>query len=177
MIIYPQLHMNIRAARPEEAAVLGAIACAAKASWGYTTGQLEAWRAELYPGAESIRARPTCVAEHEGQLAGFYQLDMASQPVELGHFWVHPRFMRRGVGRAMLAHAMQYLATRGLEPLHIDSDPHAEPFYAALGAVRIGALAAPIEGQPGRVRPQLRLWPGPTQRAVSPPTLRDRLAG
>jgi hypothetical protein len=39
----------------------------------------------------------------------------------------------------------------------IDADPHAEAFYRACGALRIGGVAAPIDGQPQRVRPQLVL--------------------
>jgi hypothetical protein len=38
--------------------------------------------------------------------------------------------------------------------LRVDADPHAERFYLACGAVSIGTVAAPIAGQPDRVRPQ-----------------------
>ena len=136
---------------------MAAIAWAAKASWGHSDAQLEAWRDALTPSAASIRARPTCVAELDGEPAGFYQLDMSTQPVELDHLWVQPRFMRQGVGRALLAHAVQTLARRGIATLHIDSDPDAEPFYLACGAVRVGVRPAPIDRQPERVRPQLLL--------------------
>lgn len=149
--------MHIRRAKPEEAEALGAVAWAAKASWGYSAAQLESWREALAPSVESVRSPPTYLAELHNKLAGFYQLNVSSQPVELEHLWVHPKFMRQGVGRALLAHAVEYLAGSGAASLHIDSDPNAEPFYVACGAVRIRVLAAPIDGQPNRVRPQLRL--------------------
>ena len=47
--------------------------------------------------------------------------------------------------------------------LHIDADPHAERFYLACGALRVGAVPAPLEGEPQRVRPQMALavlWDG-----------------
>ena len=45
----------------------------------------------------------------------------------------------------------------GVANLAIDADPNAEAFYLANGARRVGEDAAPIEGLPGRTRPQLLL--------------------
>jgi GNAT superfamily N-acetyltransferase len=118
---------------------------------------MEAWREDLSPGAASIAAQPTWVAELDGELAGFCQLNLQAGPAELEHLWVRPQFMRHGIGRALLDCALHELAVSGVDVLHIDADPHAEPFYLACGAVRVGALAAPVEGEPGRVRPQMRL--------------------
>jgi GNAT superfamily N-acetyltransferase len=150
--------MHIRPARVEEAHALAELAWAAKASWGYSQAQLEAWREGLSPSAASIAEEPTFVAEVGEALAGFCQLDAQASPVELAHLWVHPRFMGQGVGRALLARAMREAAALGSEALHVDSDPNAEPFYVACGATRVGEVPAPIDGEPQRVRPQLRLF-------------------
>lgn len=152
--------MRIRSASAEEAEALAGLAWAAKASWGYSIDQLTAWRDALSPSVTSIAEQPTFVAELGDTLAGFCQLNLEVHPVELEHLWVHPEFMGRGVGRALLCHCLDYLACSGVPLLHIDSDPNAEPFYAACGAVRIGVVAAPVEGRPDRVRPQLRVATG-----------------
>jgi ribosomal protein S18 acetylase RimI-like enzyme len=149
--------VDVRVARPDEADALGRIAIAAKASWGYAAAQLEAWRADLVPTAGSVSAQPTFVAEVAHEVAGFCQLGIAGARAELEHLWVHPRFMRQGVGRALLDRALRHLAQAGIAALDIDSDPNAEPFYVACGAVRVGTRAAPIDGEPDRTRPQLRL--------------------
>jgi ribosomal protein S18 acetylase RimI-like enzyme len=149
--------MRIRQADPAEAAHLGSIACAAKASWGYSPSQIEAWRDQLVPTSESVGSQPTFVAQIDGELAGFYQLTLDGSHAELEHLWVSPRFMRRGIGQALLAHAVRYLAHSNREWLDIDADPNAEPFYFACGAVRVGVRAAPLPEQPDRTRPQLRI--------------------
>ena len=149
--------VSIRSADPDEAAALGRLAREAKGHWGYSAAQLERWHDELTPTAESIRRWPTFVAEIEGEAAGFVQLNTESTPWELEHLWVAPRCMRRGVGRALLTRALAEAAANGEATLAIDADPHAERFYVAAGARRIGAVAAPIDGEPNRVRPQLRL--------------------
>jgi ribosomal protein S18 acetylase RimI-like enzyme len=149
--------MHIRAARPDDSETLGNIAWSAKASWGYSLAQLEEWRDSFTPTGESILTQPTFVTEIDNKIAGFCQIVITASPVELEHLWVHPDFMRRGAGRALLDHAVTYLANLGVASLSIDADPNAEPFYIACRAVRIGAIHAPIAGEPDRIRPQLRL--------------------
>jgi GNAT superfamily N-acetyltransferase len=149
--------MRIRPADVKEADELAQLAWLAKASWGYSQAQLEAWREGLTPSPKSIAEQPTFVAEVDERPVGFCQVNLQARPVELEHLWVHPHLMGRGIGRALLARALQHLDSLGIEVLHIDSDPNAEPFYLACGAVRVGEVPAPIQGQSGRKRPQLRL--------------------
>jgi len=63
--------------------------------------------------------------------------------------------MARGVGRLLLIHALEAAARGGAAEVTVDADPHAESFYLECGAVRQGDIAAPVAGQPTRVRPQL----------------------
>ncbi|MEO8104529.1 MAG: GNAT family N-acetyltransferase [Betaproteobacteria bacterium] len=149
--------MQIRGARDNEAAELSELVIASKRHRGYVAAQMEAWRADLTITAEMLTANPAFVAELEDRVAGFYAMVSAHGEWELVHCWVLPEFMNRGVGRAMLAHARDLAATAGAAFIAIDSDPNAEPFYLACGATRTGVKAAPIAGQPDRVRPQLVL--------------------
>jgi len=149
--------MQIRRAVAKDVDALSALAMSAKAHWGYSPAQLERWRGLLQQSVDAMRTRPVFVAEIEGKMAGFYALLARGQACELDDLWVAPGCMRKGVGRALVAHAKRNAATLGAASLHIDTDPNAEHFYLACGARRVGAVAAPIEGQPDRVRPQLVL--------------------
>ena len=152
--------MTIRPADPGESDALGRLAREAKAFWGYSAAQLDLWRDDLAVSPASIRRFPTFVAEVDGAVGGFLQVSTDASPWELEHLWVGPRHMRRGVGRALLARAVEAAARAGQTMLAIDADPHAEAFYLAVGARRIGEIAAPIAGQGDRVRPQLLLAVG-----------------
>lgn len=156
----PGPRVTIRAAHVDEAQVLSQLAVEAKAKWGYAQQQLRAWKDALKVSPHSIQQFPTFIAELDGEIAGFYQLGTSVSPWELEHFWVKPSSMRQGVGRTMLSHAVALAAEAGLTELAIDADPNAEPFYVACGARRVGAVSAPTEGNPDRVRPQLRLASG-----------------
>jgi ribosomal protein S18 acetylase RimI-like enzyme len=147
--------MIIRPAVAAEAPDLSSLAMRAKAHWGYSPEVLEGWRAELAISDAQIRERPTFVAVVNGEAVGFYSLRPFPGSWELDNLWVRPEDMHRGVGRALLAHALATAASGGASEVTVDSDPNAESFYLACGARRRGAVAAPITGHPERVRPQL----------------------
>ena len=147
--------MEIRPAAENEAQLLSALALRAKAHWGYPREALEGWRSQLAISAEQIRGKPTFVAVVRGEVAGFCSLLRSRAACELDNLWVAPEFMHRGIGRALLHHALETAARAGAAELTVDADPNAEAFYLECGAIRRGQVPAPIPGHPGRVRPQL----------------------
>lgn len=149
--------VRIRPALVHEADLLSDIAIRAKGHWGYSPADLARWRGELIVTPAAIAAWPTCVAQIGDPVVGFYQLQTGAAHWALEHLWVHPGGMGQGVGRTLLRHAVRMAADGGALALAIDADPHAEPFYLACGARRVGVVAAPVDGFSERVRPQLLL--------------------
>jgi GNAT superfamily N-acetyltransferase len=149
--------MRTRRAHQSEASALSTLALNAKRVWGYLPEDIERWRALLTVSADDIASKPIFVAEVANEVVGFYSLVPTAQLCELDHLWVAPQFARRGIGRALLAHAFDTACLARALSIAIDADPNAEPFYAACGAVRQGVVAAPIAGDPERARPQLSL--------------------
>ena len=149
--------MRIRTANRTDVDQLNTIAVQAKAYWGYTAAQLEEWRESLFTDPQSIEEWPTFVAEDQGIAIGFAQINPDLEVWELISLFVLPAHIGRGIGRILLKEATAAAKAAGRHSLHIDSDPNAEPFYLACGAVRIGVERAPIQDNLARVRPQLRL--------------------
>jgi len=148
--------LKIRQALASEAQVLSALVLDAKAHWGYAAAAIDAWRDELRIRDVDLVARPAFVASLDGEVAGFYSLAPSAHAWELDNLWVAPRFMRRGVGRTLVDHALETAFRGGASSVTVDADPNAESFYLSCGAARCGEVPAPIAGQPDRVRPQLR---------------------
>lgn len=48
---------------------------------------------------------------------------------------VDPRFRRRGIGRALMEHALAYLDGRGMRSVRLDATPLGQPLYEKLGFV------------------------------------------
>lgn len=153
----PDASLRVRHARPEDAAQLTALVWAAKAHWGYRAEHLAAWAEQLTISPDQLRSQPAWVAEDADGLIGFCSLQVGDGVAELDNLWVAPRAMQRGVGRRLLDVARAAARELGFGALRIDADPHAAKFYLACGAVPCGTIAAPISGEPHRVRPQFVL--------------------
>jgi ribosomal protein S18 acetylase RimI-like enzyme len=143
------VRMNLRPARPDEATILSELALRSKAHWGYDPEFLDRCRPVLTLRGDEVEARRTVVAEEDDRVQGFYTLDDG----EVGNLWIDPEHLRRGVGRLLWDHAVESARALGLKELSIVADPHAEGFYLAMGAVRVGEV--PSEIDPGRRLPQL----------------------
>lgn len=145
--------MLLRPGRPEEAAALSELALRSKGHWGYDADFLESCRAELTMSPDDVTARRTVVAEVDGRPVGFYTLEGDPPVGELGQMFVDPAHIGGGIGRRLWQHAVATAEEVGMTGFTIDADPFAEPFYLAMGAVRIGST--PSESIPGRELPLL----------------------
>lgn len=166
----------IRAARPDEAGEISALALRSKAHWGYDQSFLDACREELTIPAEQVVPKRTYVAVSQagvdaavtsygtgaagsadvpGRILGFGTIEGDPPAGELGMLFVDPAVIGKGVGGALFAHLSAVATELGFHRLTIASDPNAEPFYLARGAVRIGAV--PSGSVPGRSLPLLAL--------------------
>lgn len=143
--------MDLRPARPGEAALLSELALRSKAHWGYDEAFLDRCRPVLTLRPDEVAARHTVVAEAGGEILGFYTIDGD----ELGNLWIDPAHLRKGVGRWLWGHAVESARTLGRTDLVIVADPHAEGFYLAMGAIRSGEVASEVD--PGRALPRLRV--------------------
>jgi GNAT superfamily N-acetyltransferase len=130
--------VTLRAARPDEAALLSALALRSKAHWGYDEAFLEACRAELTIGPEDVEARRTTVAISDGVVVGFSSLEGAPPVGEVGALFVDPPAIGSGVGRLLWRHLALCARRDGFVSLTIDADPDACGFYLRMGAVRRG---------------------------------------
>lgn len=146
---------TIRPALPADAPTLGALALRARAHWGYDAAFIAACRDDLTVTPADIAAHTIRVALRDGQPCGFYQLRVAGATAELTDLWIEPRAIGLGHGRTLWTHAVAAARARGCRELLVQSDPHAEGFYRAMGAARIGTRRSTVI--PGRELPLLRL--------------------
>lgn len=149
----PKPGIALRCARPAEAPQLTALALRSKAHWGYNAAFLEACVGPLTVTPARIRTSPVFVAQADQQVVGFYGLAPLGDDADLAYLFVEPAMIGRGLGGRLWRHAIETARSLGFRRLRIESDPYAEAFYRAMGAVRVGEV--PSEAVQGRMLPLL----------------------
>lgn len=150
----PPQGSRIRRARLEETATLSDLALRSKAHWRYDAAFLEACREDLAITADDIAHAPVFVLEEAGRLIGFYALREAGDEALLTDLFVDPDHIGRGHGHRLWEHAAGTARRSGFAALTLHSDPHAEGFYRAMGAVRVGVVPSTVF--PDRLLPLMR---------------------
>ena len=148
----------IRRALPEEADPLTQIALDAKRYWGYPEHWIKHWESDLTVSSDFIRDNHVYVAEHDGEIRGFYALALSGRKAELEHMWVTPGSIGTGIGKDMFLDAMDRAATLEVREIEISADPNAAGFYERMGASQIGETESNIDGQVRKL-PRLRIEP------------------
>ena len=141
----------IRKADVTEARLLTEIALTSKAHWGYSEAFMLACTQELTVTPVKIIADHFSywVIESENDIQGFYALETLSErEVELEALFVKPDAIGQGLGKALMKHAIAYAKDGQFDAIIIQSDPHADDFYAAMGCEAVGKQASQsIEGR------------------------------
>ncbi len=146
----------IRAARPDEAAMLSGLALRSKAHWGYPAAFMEACIPALTFDEGFIARADVFVAEAAGEVAGFGSLEkLDKKRAELVHLFVEPPWIGKGIGRALIGAAIERARDDGVEEIIIQGDPNAAKFYEAAGARLISTR--PSEVDASRLLPLLLL--------------------
>ncbi len=144
--------MTIRRAAAGDAIPLSELSFRSKAYWGYDPQFMEACREDLTIRPEQIRSGAVYLLETDGgEIAGFYSLlppgsvGLSAPPVaELDSLFIAPEYIGRGYGKRLWHHMLATAAELRLPRIRIHSDPHAEAFYAKMGAVRIGEIESTV---------------------------------
>jgi len=145
----------IRRARPDEAALLSVLALRSKAHWGYDDAFMAACRADLTLSPDEIATTAVYVLEAVGQVVGFHQVRGDQEEAELTNLFIAPPAIGAWHGARLWHHAALLAAAQGHRALTVQSDPHAEGFYRAMGMATVGET--PSTAIPGRVLPQMRI--------------------
>lgn len=148
--------MKIRKAKIKDAEILSDIAFSAKSYWKYPESWLKIWKDALTITPEFIESNKVYLAESDEKVVGFYALVLDGEKAQLEHLWVSPENIGGGIGKKMLAEAIEKAKSFGIKIIEIESDPNAEGFYQKQGAVKIGESKSEIEGQE-RILPLMRI--------------------
>jgi len=113
----------------------------------YSEAQVKAWApdtAEREKWVERRASRPTWVAEIDGKVAGFTDLEPDGH---VDMMYVHPDFKGRGVANALMARVEAAAAEQRLGRLYTEASITAKPFFEKKGFRVIAPQTVHVRGQ------------------------------
>lgn len=102
-------------------------------AWCYSPEQVNAWAgfgADTPDFRDYLLGARTWVAEHDGRPLGFCGIDADG---EVRSLYVQADHLRRGLGSALLAHALQQARAHGLEHFEAWATPFSVPVFRRAG--------------------------------------------
>jgi N-acetylglutamate synthase-like GNAT family acetyltransferase len=127
---------KIEHAIPKDADTLTQIAFAAKSFWGYPEEYLKLWQNDLIITADYIQENTVLKAVNEKEETlgfGAIEFSTAFNAHEIGHMWVHPKYMGNGLGHLLINALINHAQEIGITQLYSVSDPNAQGFYEKMG--------------------------------------------
>ena len=128
----------IRPARPGEHVALSEIALrSARRVWSYPDDFM-AWEPEAITVApEDIAGAVVRVLDEGSRPIGFSMLRGDPPEFELSRMFVEPDRIGASIGRALWEDAVEIARQLGADVITLDADPHAEPFYVRMCAIKV----------------------------------------
>ncbi len=99
----------------------------------YSEAQVKAWAPDdidIRRWCEVVASRYTLVAEDDGELAGFGELEPDGH---IDRFYVHAGRQRRGIGRAIMQGLLAEARRRGIPRLRVESAVTGRAFFESQG--------------------------------------------
>ena len=144
------MKIKIEQALPKDVNKLTQIAFAAKSFWGYLEEYLKLWKDDLTITADYVQENTVLKAISEiEEILGFGAIEFSTafHAYEIGHMWVHPKYMGYGTGRLLLNALINHAQKADITQLYAVSDPNAQGFYKRMGFVLMGQQASQPKGR------------------------------
>ena len=143
-------------AQPEHADSLTQIAIAAKRHWKYPEAWIHFWLPQLTISADYIASNEVWMMIDKEKPMAFYALSQDEKGCELGHLWVLPEYIGKGIGKQLFNHALERCKLLNIHVLKIYADPNAQTFYEKMGAKKISEHHSDLFGE-DRVLPIMEI--------------------
>ncbi|MBN8580250.1 MAG: GNAT family N-acetyltransferase [Anaerolineae bacterium] len=143
-------------AQPQHADALTQIAIAAKRHWNYPEVWIQFWIPQLTISAEYISSNEVWMMAEKEKPMAFYALSQNEGDWELGHLWVLPEYIGKGIGKQLYNHALERCKFLNIHTLKIYADPNAQTFYEKMGATKISEHHSDLFGE-DRVLPIMEI--------------------
>jgi GNAT superfamily N-acetyltransferase len=145
--------INIYDANACDSKILTNLVIRSEAYWGYDFEFMEKFKAIYKVSEEFISNNPTFIMKEDENIIGFYGILIEESGIALEYFFIEPKYIGKGYGKALWNHVMKTCESLDIEEFEIVTSPQAKDFYIKLGAKLQGEVESLVAK--GRIIPRL----------------------
>lgn len=134
------MEIQIREARRNEVEELNELAIMSKSIWGYSAEFLERCRPHIRVDDQYLQRWPVRVATLEDRPVGFYSLKVVQGDNRLDNLWIHPDYIKQGIGRKLFRDAIRVAKAMKWQYFRMAGEPESVGFYKKQRASLIGEV-------------------------------------
>jgi len=132
----------------EDAELLTATAHNSKKFWGYSDALMELWKEDLEINTDYILKNKVVKVFENKNFIGFFALKTNhKEEVEIDHLWLLPDKIKRGYGRSIFQHILNYVKTQGYKKVTLIAEPNAKGFYEKMNGRVVGMFQSKINNR------------------------------
>ena len=106
------------------------------------------WEDELTVSPKFIENYAVFKLEEDQKIKGYYAVQVVDRiTMEIERLFVHPDYIRQGIGYRLLNHAIDFSRSVEKEIIVVESDPNAKDFYEKYGFKVVGKKESLISGR------------------------------
>ncbi len=140
------VNINVQRAGLSHLQELNALLRVSKAIWGYNEGYMNSFMDNMAVTPWYLERYGCWFLKQEEKIIGFYGFGYERPDAwELDYFFVHPSYMKKGLGCMMWQEALKTAKEMGAKKFWIWGDPHADGFYKKMGCKKIGDQASDLQ--------------------------------
>ncbi|MDH5603875.1 MAG: GNAT family N-acetyltransferase, partial [Cyclobacteriaceae bacterium] len=117
-----------------------------KRYWNYPEEYMLLWQEDLTISSDYIAVHKVFKLIIENKVIGFCSLEEKADRVEIGHFWIIPEYIGKGIGSTFLKYVMNKKVPMKVK-VSVVADVKAEGFYQKHGFVKINEIPGKIKNR------------------------------
>jgi ribosomal protein S18 acetylase RimI-like enzyme len=138
--------MTVEEAKISDHESLTEITKKSKAYWGYSKEQIEIWKDLLTITPHYIETKKVFKLIIDKKIVGYYSFLMENENIlRFDNLFVLPEYIGMGLGKILMNDFLTRIKSTNAKIIVLDSEPHAEKFYAKFGFIKTGEIETLIK--------------------------------
>ena len=137
--------LKFKISQEKDVEELNKIAVASEGYWGHSKKMMEAFVKHYTLTPSYIKVNKVFHLEFNGEIIGFYALNISKGLTELEYFYLKPEYIGKGYGRKLWNHLIEFCKSNQIDYFRFVAGPEIKNYYLKMGAKIIDTVYSQLD--------------------------------